>query len=61
MSENIAITSAELAFIKSLSDFDLTMLLSEIHDHGWPQARQLLPMIKEAIEKHGDRREHAAH
>lgn len=49
---NIEITKDELLFIRSISDLDLTMFLSELHDFGWPQARLLLPMIKEAIEAH---------
>ena len=56
MTENQKVSKAELEFIRSLCDFDLTMLVSEIHDHGWPQARKLLPMIKEAIDVHGNRR-----
>jgi hypothetical protein len=43
--DNIKITKEELSFIRSLKDFDLTMVLSEIHDHGWPMARKLLPDI----------------
>jgi hypothetical protein len=53
---NIKITKAELRFIRTLQDFDLTMFLSEVHDHGWPVARKLLPMIKECTEKVGQRR-----
>ena len=26
----------ELAKIRCLDDFDLTVLISEVHDHGWP-------------------------
>lgn len=37
---NIEITAEELARIRMLEDFDLTMLLSEINDHGWVHARQ---------------------
>jgi hypothetical protein len=32
-----------------LEDFDLTMMLSEIHDNGWITARRTLPMILEAV------------
>jgi hypothetical protein len=49
--ENIEITKEELSFIRSLKNFDLTMLLSEIHDSGWPTARELLPTLKEVYEK----------
>lgn len=48
MNPNIKITHDELKLIRSLSDFDLTMLLSEIEDHGWNQARALIPMIARA-------------
>ena len=44
------VTKSQCDFIRSLEDFDLTMLISEIHEHGWKQARELLPLIKEAIE-----------
>jgi hypothetical protein len=47
---------SELDFIRSLGDFDLRMFLSELHDHGWQQARKLLPLIREAIKVHGQRR-----
>ena len=43
--DNINITKEELKFIRGLKDFDLTMLLSEINDHGWLTARKLLPMM----------------
>lgn len=42
---NIPITFRELDQIRSLDDFDLKMLLSEIAEHGWDSARRLLPMI----------------
>jgi hypothetical protein len=32
----------EQNFIRSLSNFDLGMLVSEIHDHGWKVARVTL-------------------
>lgn len=47
--DNIRITSGEMKFIRSLGDFDLKMLLSEIHDHGWPTARKLLPLIAQSL------------
>lgn len=55
MSENIAVTAGELESIRNLTDFDLTMLLSEIHDHSWPMAHNLLPLIvaSSAKEKKG--------
>ena len=42
---NIEITPEELRQIRALGDFDLTMFLSELHDHGWPLARVLLKDI----------------
>jgi hypothetical protein len=45
LGDNISITSAELALIRRLDAFDLTMLLSEINDHGWTVARTTLGMI----------------
>jgi excisionase family DNA binding protein len=45
MGKNITVSQEELAAIRGLSDFDLTMILSEISDHGWPAAQGLLPMI----------------
>lgn len=47
--DNQEFTQEELLLIRTLSDFDLKMLLSEIHDHGWPIARKLLPMIVESM------------
>lgn len=46
MNENIEATTEELAYIRSLPDFDLIMILSEINDHGWAIARKTL---KEAV------------
>ena len=48
--EDIAITPAELAHVRSLDNFDLTLFLSELHDHGWPIARKLLTIIEETHE-----------
>lgn len=45
---NIEVSSQELAQIRGLGDFDLTMLLSEIHDHGWPVAQRTLPLMAKA-------------
>jgi hypothetical protein len=45
MSSNQKVTAKELAKIRALADFDLTMLISEIHDHGWPVARKTLTMM----------------
>lgn len=43
--ENIELTEHQLKQIRSLADFDLTMFLSEINDHGWDAAEELLPEI----------------
>lgn len=48
---NQQISSGELAEVPSLNDFDLTMLLSDIHDHGWAVAKKTLQLILEAGEK----------
>lgn len=47
--DNIKITKGEMKFIRTLGDFDLKMFLSELHDHGWPTARKLLPMIASTL------------
>jgi len=49
MDDNIKVSRLELDFIRSLKDFDLTMFLSEINDHGWNQARELIPLIRKTI------------
>ena len=46
--QNIEISQTEMAAIRTLSDFDLTMLLSELHHHGWPAAKALLLLILQA-------------
>lgn len=43
--QNAAIDKSELVIIRSLSVFDLVMLISEISDHGWLKARELLPLM----------------
>lgn len=56
MDSNQKITRDELRQIRLLEDFDLTMLISEIHDHGWPQAKRLLPMIMHANQQQARRK-----
>jgi hypothetical protein len=51
MGGNIKATKEELAEVRSLEDFDLTMFLSELRDHGWESALRLLTMIR-AANKH---------
>jgi hypothetical protein len=55
MSKNQKITTKELAAIRALDDFDLIMLLSEIHDHGWPVASHTLQLILKAVKMEGER------
>jgi len=45
LGDNQKVTEAEMAKIRRLDDFDLKMLISEIHDHGWPVARKTLAMM----------------
>jgi hypothetical protein len=47
VSANQKITADELAKIRHLDDFDLIMLISEIHDHGWPVARETMRLMPE--------------
>jgi hypothetical protein len=46
LAPNQKITPAEIEKIRSLDDFDLIMLISEVHDHGWPIARKTLAMME---------------
>ena len=48
--ENQEISPKELAFIRQLEDFDLTMLISEVHDHGWEHAKRTMYMMPGAKE-----------
>lgn len=43
--ENQGVTPEELAKIRLLDDFDLVMLVSEIHDYGWQIARRTLAIM----------------
>ena len=45
MNDNQDISKAELVKIRCLTDLDLTMLISEVHDHGWLVARRTLLMM----------------
>ena len=51
MSDNQVATAEELAAVRALDDFDLLMVLSEIHDHGGPFARRLLPLALAATQE----------
>ena len=46
MSKNLILSQDELKAIRELDDFDLIMLLSEIHDHGWPSAKVILDVLR---------------
>ena len=48
---NQKISDTELSAIRSLGNFDLTMLLSEIHDHGWPEAKTTLYIMLNSLGK----------
>jgi hypothetical protein len=45
MSKNRDVTPEQLAKIRTLDDFDLIMLISEIHDNGWQVAERTLSMM----------------
>jgi hypothetical protein len=49
MSNSITVDKKDLDFVRSLKDFDLNMLLSEINDHGWDKAKGLLPLIRKTL------------
>lgn len=57
--KNQKISKDELAQVRSLTDFDLVMFLSEIHDHGWPIASLILPTI--AVSSEMERSRQALH
>jgi hypothetical protein len=42
---NQEISPPEIAKIRALDPFDLVMLINEIHDHGWPVARETLRLM----------------
>ena len=39
---NVELTKEQYEFIITLPKFDLEMLLSDIHEHGWPVAENTL-------------------
>jgi hypothetical protein len=51
MSINRTVTDDELTQIRGLDDFNLVMLISEIHDHGWHVARRTLAMMPGSAER----------
>lgn len=52
--ENIQMTEEEILLVRTMPDFDLIMLLSEISENGWEKARSLLPFIAENINNKTD-------
>lgn len=46
--KNIRISPKQIEFIRSLPDFDLKMMLSEINDHGWEVAKRMIPDMMNA-------------
>jgi hypothetical protein len=60
--DNIELTKDEYEFISGLPKFDMEMLLSDIHEHGWPIARKTLSLMKEAATRNpsGFYADHAA-
>ena len=43
--ENQKVTPDQCDKIRALADFDLTMLVSEIHDLGWERAKLILSLM----------------
>jgi hypothetical protein len=43
--KNQHISAEQIAKIRSLDDFDLVMLISEIHGYGWKVAARTLSMM----------------
>lgn len=39
------VSEREMAKIRQLSNYELAVLISEIHDHGWPAAQKMLPVL----------------
>lgn len=46
----IKLSDEDYEFISSLEQFDLEMLLSEIHHHGWDVAEVTLGIMREALD-----------
>lgn len=45
LGDNQKVSRFQASVIRALDDFDLTMLISEIHDHGWEVAKRTLEMM----------------
>jgi hypothetical protein len=55
--DNQKVRRSEVEKIRRLADIDLVMLISEIHDHGWPSARELLSLMPDPKDWAGYRHE----
>jgi hypothetical protein len=51
--DNIRLSKKDAAFIRSLPDFDMAMLLSEIDNYGWSSAKKIIPLIEESVARAG--------
>ena len=47
--ENCDVSDEEIEHIRSLENFDLIMLISEIHEHGWDIARGTLSVVPRGL------------
>ena len=61
MSDNQNVSADECNAIHKLADFDMTMFVSELHDHGWPHARVLLRMMPDTEDMFDDIKEVQKH
>jgi len=46
--KNILLSDDEYTFVSTLPKFDLEMLLNQINDYGWQQAKETLAIMREA-------------
>ena len=51
MATEVTITPREMLAIRTMSDFDLRMLISETNDYGWEQGRELIKVILDAPDR----------
>lgn len=51
---NRDVTIEEIEKIQDLDSFDLIMLISDIHDHGWEMGRRTLSMMPKGTRKSTD-------
>lgn len=48
---NQTIAPEQIEKIRGLDDFDLIMLISEVHDYGWPSAAKVLAQMPEGVRR----------